>query len=476
MATSNLRSPPHAVEAEQSLLGGLMISSDAWFRIEGDVLTTDFYREPHQRIFAAIADLRTRSQPADAVTVAEQLERDGVLDTMGGLSYLAMLANGTPSAAHIESYATIVAERARLRELITTSTAAIESAYDHVGRDIDSILDQAEQDMLHIRQNSEQSRVGLATLASVASNWVQDFDQRYNSDQDINGASTGLTDLDQHLLGMRPGDLVMVAGRPSMGKTAFAQRLALGCAASGNVAFFSLEMPRAQIYSRFVAMLGGVSMEALNAPTPERVQEDDWERITRATATIKSLPIFIDDRAALTTGQIRATARRLHRQQPLSAVIVDYLQLITGGNRDNRNLQVGEYTKALKALAKELGCPVIVLAQLNRGLEARTDKRPRMSDLRDSGEIEQDADTILMLYRDEVYHDDSPEQGTAEILVTKQRNGAIGTVRTAFKLDHACYHDLASGWQPKLPVQTADSKRRPPKSLLDNFTREHRSH
>lgn len=443
-----IRMPPHSVDAEQSVLGGLLLENSAWDRI-GDMMSeADFYRNDHRLIYRHISRLIETSKPADVLTVAESLERSAELANAGGLSYVAALAQNTPSAANIRRYAEIVRERSIMRRLAEVGTEIADSAYNPLGRDASQLLDHAESKVFEIAEQGSRGKAGFVPMPPLLTQVVERIDMLYNRDNpnDVTGVPTGYTDLDEKTSGLQPGDLVIVAGRPSMGKTALSLNIAEHVALDAGlpVAIFSMEMAATQLAMRLLGSLGRLDQHRLRSG---RLLDDDWQRLTQAVGRLNDAPIQIDESAALNALEVRARSRRLHRQYgKLGLIVVDYLQLMSasgGGNGENRATEISEISRSLKALAKELSVPVVALSQLNRSLEQRPNKRPVMSDLRESGAIEQDADLILFIYRDEVYNPDSADKGIAEIIIGKQRNGPIGTVKLTFRGENTRFENYA---------------------------------
>ncbi|KPD21622.1 MULTISPECIES: replicative DNA helicase [Idiomarina] len=431
-----LRSAPHSIEAEQSVLGGLMLDNDAWDNVAGSVIAEDFYHRSHRLIFKAMHELAQRSQPMDLVTVSETLESSGELEQVGGFAYLGEIAKNTPSAANILAYANIVRERAVLREMIGAANEIAESGYDTQGRSSAELLDLAESKVFQIAEKRVSSSEGPQGINLILQRTVSRIEQlsKLKNNNGVTGVSTGFTDLDQMTAGLQPSDLVIVAARPSMGKTTFAMNLAENIALNDDrpVLVFSLEMPAEQLMMRMLASLSRVDQ---NKVRTGKLEDDDWARIASVMNMLNDKNnIYIDDSSGLTPTEVRSRARRIHREHKgISMIMVDYLQLMTvPGMSENRTLEIAEISRSLKSLAKELEVPVVALSQLNRSLEQRSDKRPVNSDLRESGSIEQDADVIMFIYRDEVYHPESAEQGLAEIIIGKQRNGPIGRVELKF--------------------------------------------
>jgi replicative DNA helicase len=444
-----IKLPPHSVEAEQSVLGGLMLENNAMDRVADVINERDFYRADHRAIWRQITVLINENKPADVITVAELLDSHNQLENIGGLTYLASLAQNTPSAANIRRYAEIVRERAVLRHLAEVGSEIAESAYNPEGRSAGDILDAAEAKVFEIKEAGAKSTQGFQPLQPLLVQVVNRIDELYSRDNpsDVTGLATGFADLDSKTSGLQPGDLIIVAGRPSMGKTAFSLNIAENIALDSSmpVAVFSMEMGAAQLVMRMLGSIGRLDQHKLRTG---RIVEDDWHKLTSALGKLNEAPVFIDETPGLTAMEVRARARRLARQNDnkLGLIVIDYLQLMSGnGNGENRATEISEISRSLKSLAKELHVPIIALSQLNRSLEQRPNKRPVMSDLRESGAIEQDADVILFIYRDEVYNPDSPDKGTAEIIIGKQRNGPIGTVRLTFLGEYTKFESFASG-------------------------------
>ncbi|MGA9665391.1 MAG: replicative DNA helicase [Gallionella sp.] len=445
-----IKLPPHSVEAEQSVLGGLLLEASALDKIADLVIDEDFYRQEHRLIYRQIVRLSERAKPVDVITVAEALEIAGELDRVGGLAYLGGLAQNVPSAANIRRYGEIVRERSIMRKLAEVGSDIASSAYNPTGRDAAQLLDEAESKVFEIAEAGSKGKQGFVSMPPLLSQVVERIETLYARDNpsDITGTATGFTDLDRMTSGLQPGDLVIVAGRPSMGKTAFSINIAENVAMDGKlpVAIFSMEMGANQLAMRMLGSVGKLNQHDLRTG---RLQDDDWGRLTHALGRLNDAPIHIDESAALSALDLRARSRRLHRQNNgLGLIVVDYLQLMSsnaGKASENRATEISEISRSLKALAKELHVPVIALSQLNRSLEQRPNKRPVMSDLRESGAIEQDADLILFIYRDEVYNSDSPDKGKAEIIIGKQRNGPIGKIELAFRGEYTRFDNLASG-------------------------------
>jgi replicative DNA helicase len=446
----DLRVPPHSIQAEQSILGGLLRDNTAWDRVSGIVSAADFYRHDHRLIFMEIVQLINTGMPADVITVSERLKQSGKDEFVGGISYLNAMAQNTPSAANIRRYAEIVRNRGIMRELLVALNDISEDVYKLRGEDVATVLDQAEARILAIAAERTRGTEEAVPLQPLITQVVEQIDELSSRDDDggITGAPTGFVDLDELTSGLQPGDLVIVAGRPSMGKTAFAVNIGENFAlATGKpVTLYSMEMAATQLARRILGSVGQVDQQRLRSG---KLQDRDWVGLTHAIQKLNGAPIYIDETPALSPMELRSRARRAARRNGKPGlIVVDYLQLMVSdnkgqNNRDNRATEVGEISRSLKALAKELQCPVIALSQLNRALESRPNKRPMMSDLRESGAIEQDADVIIFLYRDEVYNPDSPDKGSAEVIIGKQRNGPIGTVRLTWIGEHTKFANYA---------------------------------
>jgi replicative DNA helicase len=431
-ADHGVSTPPHSVEAEQCVLGGLMLDNRAWERLADKIVAEDFYRRDHQLIFGVIGELAERGQPCDAVTVSEFLERRAELDDAGGLGYLGQLAKDTPSAANIVAYAEIVRERSMLRSLIRVGGEIAASAYNPEGREPSELVDEAERRVFEIAEQGKRRGSGFVSLRKILPQTIDRLDELQNSEGHITGLATGFDDLDKMTAGLQAGELVIVAGRPSMGKTSLAMNIAENAAISGAVpvAIFSMEMSSEQLSFRMISSLGRVNQSHLRTGN---FSDEDWHRINAAVSLMSESKIFIDDTPALNPTEVRARSRRLRREHGLGLIVLDYLQLMqVPGTAENRATEISQISRSLKALAKELSVPIIALSQLNRSVEQRTDKRPVMSDLRESGAIEQDADVIAFIYRDEVYNKETMRKGIADIIIAKQRNGPIGEVPLTF--------------------------------------------
>ncbi len=444
-----IKLPPHSVEAEQSVLGGLLLEASALDKIADLMTDDDFYRFEHRLIYRQVVRLSELAKPVDVITVAEALEIAGELDKVGGLPYLGSLAQNVPSAANIRRYGEIVRERSIMRKLVEVGTDIASSSYNPAGRDAAQLLDEAESKVLKIAEAGSRGKQGFMTMPPLLTQVVERIETLYGRDNqsDVTGTATGFTDLDSMTSGLQAGELIIVAGRPSMGKTAFSINIAENVALDSKlpVAIFSMEMGASQLALRMLGSVGKLNQHDLRTG---RLQDDDWGRLTHALGKLNDAPIYIDESAALSALEVRARSRRLHRKYGgLGLIVVDYIQLMSsnaGKASENRATEISEISRSLKSLAKELNVPVVALSQLNRSLEQRPNKRPVMSDLRESGAIEQDADLILFIYRDEVYNSDSPDKGKAEIIIGKQRNGPIGKVELAFRGEYTRFDNLAS--------------------------------
>ena len=431
-AEQRLKVPPNSIEAEQSLLGGLMLDNAAWDKVADLVIASDFYRKDHRLIFTGISELAEASNPCDVVTLSEFLDNRDELEGAGGLEYLALLSNETPGAANVRAYAKILRERSTLRSLINAGNQISGSAYSTEGRTATDLVDEAERLVFDIAEKGSRGKVGFRPLKNILPDTVDRIDLLHQSGGDITGIPTGFTEFDKLTAGLQPGELIIIAGRPSMGKSTMAVNIAENAAIGARVptAIFSMEMPSQQLVFRMISSLGRVDQTHLRTG---KFPDEDWSRINTAVQLMSDAPIFIDDSASLSPTEIRARARRLKREHGLGLIVLDYLQLMqVHGSTENRATEISEISRSLKALAKELELPIIALSQLNRSVEQRTDKRPVMSDLRESGAIEQDADVIVFIYREEVYNPETPRKGVADISVAKQRNGPIGDFPLTF--------------------------------------------
>ena len=447
---AKLRVPPQSIEAEQSVLGGLLLDNGAWDRAADVVTEGDFYRFEHKIIFGAIGALIGASKPADVITVYEHLQMAGKAEDSGGLSYLNALAQSVPSAANMRRYSEIVRERAILRKLIAASDEIATNAFNPQGRAVTQILDEAEGKIFKIGEEGNRNKQGFQSMDVLAVQLIDRVTElAENGAEDVTGVRTGFYDLDRNTAGLQPGDLIILAARPSMGKTAFALNIAENVSVNEGlpVVVFSMEMGASQLALRMVGSQGRIDQQHLRTG---RLDNDEWGRLTEAVERLSKSSVFIDETPALTGPELRARARRQARQcGRLGLIVIDYLQLMSGSGSDgeNRATEIGEISRGLKALAKELHCPVIALSQLNRSVETRPDKRPMMSDLRESGAIEQDADIIMFIYRDEYYNKESKEPGVAEIIIAKQRNGPVGTTKLAFLRQWTKFENLAPDYQ-----------------------------
>ncbi len=439
-----IRTPPHSVEAEQAVLGGLLLDASAWDAVADIVAAADFYRRDHRLIFEAIAEVVEKRGPCDAVTVSEHLDRKGLAEETGGLAYLGTLARDTPSAANVRSYAEIVRERSILRQLVEAGGQIAGAALDSAGRSATELVDEAERRVFEIAERGSRSRVGFQAVKDVLPATIDRLDMLHQSPGQLTGVTTGFTELDRMTAGLQPGDLVVIAGRPSMGKTTLAVNIAENAAVGRGVpaALFSMEMSAEQLTMRMISSLGRVNQGHLRTG---QFSDEDWSRINGAIAQLSAAPLFVDETPALTPTEVRARARRLKREKGLGLIVVDYLQLMqVPGTKENRATEISEISRGLKALAKELQVPVIALSQLNRSVEQRTEKKPVMSDLRESGAIEQDADVIMMIYREEVYEPNTTRKGIADIIIAKQRNGPVGEVHLTFLGEYTKFENLVA--------------------------------
>jgi len=446
---ARLRVPPHSIEAEQSVLGGLLLDNSAWDRASDLLHDGDFYRYEHQLIFKAIQSLVNGSKPADVITVYEQLQMQGKGQEIGGLAYLNSLAQSVPSAANMRRYAEIVRERAVLRKLVTAADDIATTAFNPEGKSVSDILDAAEASIMKIGEEGSKNKQGFHAMDGLVVDLLDKVTELAdNGAEDVTGVRTGYIDLDQMTAGLQKGDLIILAARPSMGKTAFALNIGENVAVNEGlpVAVFSMEMGASQLALRMVGSIGRINQQNLRTG---RLSDDEWSRLSETVEKLRTAHVYIDETPGLSPNELRARARRLARQfgGTLGLIIIDYLQLMSGsgGNEENRATVIGEISRGLKALAKELQCPVIALSQLNRSVETRPDKRPMMSDLRESGAIEQDADVIMFIYRDEYYNKESKVPGTAEIIIGKQRNGPVGSLHLAFVKSNTRFENLAPG-------------------------------
>jgi len=447
--TEILKRPPHSAEAEQAIIGSLMLDNQTWDKIEHMLCETDFYRTENRILFKVIAHLVAKDQPFDVVTVLDSLKSSDEEHVAGGEAYLFELANNTPSVANVVAYARIVREKSVQRQLISVAGEIADAAYQPGEREVSDLLDFAETRVFSIAEQTAKEG-GPEAMQSIVVRAVEKIDSLFHQGSAITGVPTGLTDLDNMTSGLQESDLVIVAGRPSMGKTSLVMNIAehVAIEAKKPVLVFSMEMPSDSLAMRMMSSLGRIDQNNIRSG---KLNDDDWSRVTSTVHMLSEAPIFVDDSPSLSPADLRARARRLAKEHgSLGLIVIDYLQLmkVPGFRADNRAAEISEISRSLKALAKELKVPVIALSQLNRSLEQRQDKRPIMSDLRESGAIEQDADLICFIYRDEVYNEDSPDKGTAEIIIAKQRNGPIGRARVAFLGQFTRFEDLAfQGYQ-----------------------------
>lgn len=444
----SLRRLPYSLEAERAVIGGLMLDNSGWEKIAGDLYDADFYRAEHKAIFRAINSLADNNEPFDPVTLSEHIDAASNADSGSSLSYLSEVARNTPSAANIKAYATIVRERAVLRNLIGVSTEIADMAYQTEGRRSEEILDEAERRIFKIAEDRP-NQTGPVGIKTVIARTLKRVEALVEADNAITGMTTGFDVLDQRTAGMQNSDLIIVAGRPSMGKTTFAMNLVENALMSSDLPMvvFSMEMPADALVMRMLSSLGSIDQTRIRTG---QLDSDDWPRVTSAINMLRDKPLYIDDTPSLSPTEVRARARRIARDHggKIGLIMVDYLQLMrVAGASEGRTAEISEISRSLKALAKELNCPVIALSQLNRSLENRPNKRPVNSDLRESGAIEQDADLIIFIYRDEVYNEESPDKGVAEIIIGKQRNGPIGTCRLAFIGRYTKFENLAANYQ-----------------------------
>ncbi|MEC8882602.1 MAG: replicative DNA helicase [Pseudomonadota bacterium] len=435
---------PFSKEAEKSLIGVLLIQSSAWDKVESKLVASDFYDLKHQLIFQAISKMHAKQIAIDMLTVVEFLQNRQEIERAGGDTYVYSLADQAPMSANIVSYATIIHDKALLRSLQEVASKVVDSVYYPDGRTSDELLQQAEADMFAISNNRDQSNA-MQPIGDILAVATERIDQLYHSGQTMTGAPTGYTDFDKMTSGLQPGDLIIVAGRPSMGKTIFGVNICeyVAIATKKPCVFFSLEMPSESIVMRMLSSLGRIKQERIRSG---KLKDEDWPRMTSAIGLLSEASIFIDDTGGISPTELRSRARKVAREHgDLGVIVVDYLQLMRVPElRDNRVQEISEISRSLKLIAKELNVPLIALSQLNRSLENRQDRRPVNSDLRESGSIEQDADVIAFIYRDEVYNSDSPDKGTAEIIIGKQRNGPIGMVRLSYLGEYVRFDNYAN--------------------------------
>ena len=442
---SRIKMQPHSVEAEQSVLGGLLLSADSWDAVAESVTATDFYRPGHRLIFSQIAQLAEANEPVDVITVADKLQARGELDAAGGLPYLAELAQNTPSASNIRAYAQVVRERASLRKLIEAAQEIADSGFNPEGRQSNELIDEAERRIMQIAEEGPKAG-GPQDVNPLLKQALGRIEELFQNGGDITGLSTGFLELDRMTSGLQGSDLVIVAGRPSMGKTSFAMNMVEHAVLTQEkpILVFSMEMPADSLIIRMLSSIGRIDQTRLRNG---KLEQEDWPKLSAAVTKLKDVPLFIDDTPALTPTEVRSRARRISREHGgLGMVMVDYMQLMqVAGASEGRTAEISEISRSLKAIAKEFKVPMVALSQLNRSLEQRPNKRPVNSDLRESGAIEQDADVIMFIYRDEVYNEESQDKGVAEIIIGKQRNGPIGRCRLAFLGEYTRFENLAHG-------------------------------
>jgi replicative DNA helicase len=438
-----LRVPPQSVEAEQAVIGGLMLAPDSLDRV-GDFLTEhDFYRRDHRLIYRGIRELSEKSKPFDAVTLGEWFEANNLSDQIGGTSYLIELASTTPSAANIRAYAEIVREKSVMRQLIEAGTEIVNDGFQPEGRDSQEVLSAAEMKVFRIAEQGRRGRADFVPLREAMKEAFQLLQERYENQGTVTGLPTGFHDFDEMTAGLQPSDLIILAARPAMGKTTLALNMAEYAALKTKkaVAVYSMEMSASQLAFRLISSIGRINATRLRTG---QLEDEDWSRVNMAIKMLSDVKIFIDDTPALSPDVLRSKARRIKREHDLGLIVIDYLQLMTvPGTGENRATEISEISRSLKALAKELNVPVVALSQLNRGLESRTDKRPVMADLRESGAIEQDADIIVFIYRDEYYNKESADKGLAEVIIGKQRNGPTGMCKLKFFGEYTRFDNLA---------------------------------
>ena len=442
---AKLKLQPQSIEAERSVIGALLISSDSWDGVAEVVAASDFYRPEHRAIFRQIALLVDRGEPVDVVTVSDRLLATGELDAAGGHTYLAELAEQTPTASNVRAYGKAVRERSVLRQLINAAQDIASAGFNPEGRSSEELVDEAERLIMQISESGQKAG-GPQGMEGLLKGAIDRIEELYNTGGDITGLTTGSIALDRMTSGLQPSDLVIVAGRPSMGKTSFAMNLVENAALASDrpLMVFSMEMPAEQLVIRMLSSLGRIDQSRVRTG---KLEQDDWPKLASATEKLKGTQVFIDDTPALTPTELRSRVRKLVREQgDLGMIMVDYLQLMrVAGSGEGRTAEISEISRSLKAIAKEFKVPVVALSQLNRSLEQRPNKRPVNSDLRESGAIEQDADVIMFIYRDEVYNEDSPDKGVAEIIIGKQRNGPIGSCRLSFQGQFTRFENLARG-------------------------------
>jgi replicative DNA helicase len=440
-----VKAPPHSIDAEQAVLGALLIDPNAWDRVADRLIEEDFYRKDHRVLFRAVAQLKESGQTCDAITLGDWLSRNGLAEDAGGVVYAIELANNTPGAANVVAYAEIVREKSVMRQLLDTGSTIVHNVYQPEGRDSRALLEIAEREVFKIAEAGSRGKGGFTPIRQVLVQTLDELQKRSSNPEDVTGLSTGFYDLDRATSGFQPSDLIIIAARPSMGKTSFVMNIAeyASLKSGRSVAVFSMEMSTQQLALRTISSLGRIRQDNLRSG---RLAEEEWPRITSTMSLLKNAKLFIDDEGSLSPAEVRARARRLKREHGLGLVVIDYIQLmVVPGTTENRTNEVSEISRSLKAMAKELNVPVVVLSQLNRGVEQRTDKRPMMSDLRESGSIEQDADIVAFIYRDDYYNKESTEKNIAEIIIAKQRNGPTGTVKLKFTGMYTRFDNLEPG-------------------------------
>ncbi|UZK04479.1 replicative DNA helicase [Venatoribacter cucullus] len=446
--TASQRTPPHSVEAEQSVLGSLMLDERAWETVAETLQDNDFYRHDHRLIFRAIQHLVAQEQPIDVVTVSEELEERAQLEKAGGPGYLSRLVDMTPSIDNCAAYAEIVRERSQQRRLIEAATDIMQRAYETEGESSLTLISDAEKAIALIAEGSRKDG-GPQAVGPILKNTLETLERMFEQPDGLTGLTTGFTEIDARTSGLQKADLVIVAARPSMGKTTYSMNLVENAllATKRPCLVFSMEMPSESIVMRMLSSIGKIDQTRIRSG---KLIDEDWPKLSAAVNLLKDLPLYIDDTPALTPQEMRARARKVYRENnnDLAMIMVDYLQLMrVSGKSEGRTQEISEISRTLKAIAKEFNCPMVALSQLNRSLEQRPNKRPVMSDLRESGAIEQDADIIQFIYRDEVYNEDSPDKGVAEIITGKHRNGPIGIDRLAFIGKYTRFENLARGYE-----------------------------
>ncbi|WP_432718610.1 replicative DNA helicase [Pectinatus frisingensis] len=442
------RVPPQNIEAEQSVLGAMMISHDAIAEAAQILIDTDFYREAHRITFATMLEIFNRNDPVDLITVTEQLRKSNQLEKVGGITFLTALSNNVPTAANITYHAKIVKEKAQLRALINTATSIAAMGYED-DEAVDTVLDKSEKMILDVASNRT---VGdFIPIKTILLDTFSKIEQMHEAKGGITGLSTGFKDLDKLTSGFQPSDLILVAARPSMGKTAFTLNIATHAAVRKKepVAFFSLEMSKEQLVQRMLCSEGAIDSQRLRTGG---LLDDDWQRLISAADRLSSAPIFIDDTPGISIMELRSKARRLKLEKGLSLLIIDYLQLMQGrsaGKGDNRQQEISEISRSLKALARELNVPVVALSQLSRSVEARQIKKPMLSDLRESGSLEQDADIVMFLYREDYYDPDTENKNITDVIIAKHRNGPVDTIQLYFQKEFTRFGNLAHDQMPQ---------------------------